>query len=169
MTRTLNTGDRQYGTYRPWARNGHGVPRPGTGMAPETGRPPASTAAINRQIQARKRACSDPSHGSDRETPSKLWPHDSDGAAACTTYCLDNARSRAAGATAIIQHPDPYRRTTCTPPQSSPARRRATGDKAEYGPESPWPRRWFAAHLRAHARGDQGKRGKALASLTPES
>jgi hypothetical protein len=52
------------------------------------------------------------------------------GAAACTTYCLDNARSRAAGATAFMQHPDPCPRTTCTPSQSSPARRRATGDKA---------------------------------------
>jgi hypothetical protein len=40
VTRTLNTGDRQYGTYRPRALNGCGVPRPGTGTAPETGRPP---------------------------------------------------------------------------------------------------------------------------------
>ncbi len=121
--------------------------------------------------------CSDPGHRSDRETPSKLWPRDSDtqhrrssvrhlpspgpewvrgpaprhgdgarnGAAACTTYCLDNARSRAAGATAIIQHPG--QRTTCTPPQSSPARCRATEGKAKYGTESPWLRWWFAAHL----------------------
>ena len=123
--------------------------------------------------------CSDPSHRSDRETPSKLWPRDSDtqhrrssvrhlpspgpewvrgpaprhgdgarnGAAACTTYCLDNARSRAAGATAFMQHPDPGPRTTCTPPVSSPARCRATGGKAKYGTESPWLRWWFAAHL----------------------
>ena len=123
--------------------------------------------------------CSDPSHSSDRETPSKLWPRDSDtqhrrssvrhlpspgpewvrgpaprhgdgarnGAAACTTYCLDNARSRAAGATAFMQHPDPGPRTTCTPPVSSPARCRATGGKAKYGTESPWLRWWFAAHL----------------------
>ncbi len=41
VTRTLNPGDRQYGTYRPRSLNGHGVPRPGTGTAPETGRPPA--------------------------------------------------------------------------------------------------------------------------------
>jgi hypothetical protein len=46
MTRTFSTGDRQYGTYRPRALNGCGVPRPGTGTAPETGRPPASTAQI---------------------------------------------------------------------------------------------------------------------------
>ena len=119
------------------------------------------------------------SHDSEREMPSKLWPHDSDiqhrrssvrhlpsqgpewvrspaprhgdgarnGAAACTTYCLDNARSRAAGATAFMQHPDPGPRTTCTPPVSSPARCRATGGKAKYGTESPWLRWWFAAHL----------------------
>ena len=41
VTRTLSTGDRQYGTHRPRALDGRGVPRPGTGTAPETGRPPA--------------------------------------------------------------------------------------------------------------------------------
>ena len=40
VTRTFSTGDRQYGTYRPRALNGCGVPRPGTVTAPETGRPP---------------------------------------------------------------------------------------------------------------------------------
>jgi hypothetical protein len=39
-TRTSSIGDRQYGTYRPRALNGRGVPRPGKGTAPETGRSP---------------------------------------------------------------------------------------------------------------------------------
>ena len=150
------TGDRQYGTYRPWARMG-------AGTAPETGRPPASTAAINRQSNTGpQRALLHPSHYSNREMPSKLWPRDSDikhrrpsvrhlpspgpewarspaprqgdgarnGAVAYTTDCQDDANSRAAGVNATIQHPDPGPRTTRTSLQSSPARCRATGDKA---------------------------------------
>jgi hypothetical protein len=65
-TRTkLATGDRQYGTHRPKARNGCGNPHLGTGTAPETGRPLASTAATNRQLNQRnigpRRASSYPS------------------------------------------------------------------------------------------------------------
>ncbi len=153
-----------------WVR----VPYPGTGTAPETGRPPARLTAINQQSSPRKfrpafgpiyirvmtaigrlRVCCNlmtrttrhrrpsvrhsPSPGPGWVRDPAPWHGDGarNGAAACATYCRDNASSRAAGLTATIWHLDFGPRTTLSSPQSSQAHRQATGDKTGYGTGSP--------------------------------